>query len=110
MAGPGCEASCRCQVQEELAPAFASAYYGCRATATCQQMEQDTCLQDASTVEPSATASAVIQQCQQRDDCAGIPCELLTMFGDSALSDLQACLQGRNDCVTCLNAVSAACP
>lgn len=110
LAGGDCLASCQCSADEMLAPQFATAYFGCRLAADCAALAGgDACFDQASDVTPSDAAIRVIDICESRGDCAGIPCDLLGVFSEQVESDLEGCL-ARSDCMTCLDDVAGSCP
>ena len=108
-AGPNCVAQCRCSVDQMLNPEFASGYFGCRLGGSCGELsDPNACLEEASSIQPTTEARNVIASCGQRQDCAGFPCEMLSMLSDDLLADVDACLAG-SDCFTCID-VSSTCP
>lgn len=108
-AGPDCLSQCRCSVDDMLSPDFATGYFGCLESASCNELaDPNACVLEAGDVEPSSRASQVITSCTQREDCAGFPCEMLSMLSDDLLDDIDACMRS-SDCITCID-VSSTCP
>jgi hypothetical protein len=108
-AGPTCVSSCRCAVDEMLAPSAAEAYYDCRLSSDCAVLDgQNGCAMTLDTADVSTTGHQAISACQAHADCAGVPCELLGAFSDDRALTFTSCID-RTDCFTCLDQLSTAC-
>lgn len=108
-ANPGCVDACECSNEQVLAPAFSESFYACIVDAACSIFDDSTPCFDQADFSSSPTADQLVELCQDREDCAGIPCEYFGMFNDDALEDLRTCMT-RGDCLTCLEDASSVCP